>query len=339
MPDLESTILPHLRTQFERARAILFTGSGFSTNAKNLEGRPLPSGPELARSLWQLCFPSDPFDTNVSLQDIYEAALATDPKGLADLLTRSLTVDADSIPDWLARYFSLPWYRVYTLNIDSLAQAINRRFPVPRTLQEISATGPIAPKRAADAPHATLEAVYLNGTLADVPDRVTFSASQYAHRLAFPGHLYQQLVADVVSRPVVFVGTKLDEPPLWQNIELRRERGRRGLREMRPRSYLVTPTLDRAREARLSNFNITWIPMTAEEFAHHVLSKLGPAVERGLAFFQVARVSVEQEPRLPEVADLATNPHRESEFLLGEEPIWADIQTGRAVERDCDGEF
>jgi Mrp family chromosome partitioning ATPase len=38
------------------------------------------------------------------------------------------------------------------------------------------------------------------------------------------------------------------------------------------------------------------------------------------------------------VSELASvNPTAATEYLLGEEPSWADLQTGRAVERECDG--
>ena len=63
-------ILDYLRTQFERGRAILFTGAGFTATSKNLDGESVPVGSSLAEKIWPLCFPSIPFDTNASLQDI-----------------------------------------------------------------------------------------------------------------------------------------------------------------------------------------------------------------------------------------------------------------------------
>jgi hypothetical protein len=42
---------------------------------------------------------------------------------------------------------------------------------------------------------------------------------------------------------------------------------------------------------------------------------------------------------LPDVSSLADNPTQNSEFLIGEQPIWADIQTGRAIIRDSDEEL
>jgi hypothetical protein len=37
---------------------------------------------------------------------------------------------------------------------------------------------------------------------------------------------YLRLTADLFTRCFVFVGTSLDEPPLWQHLAIRRERGR-----------------------------------------------------------------------------------------------------------------
>jgi Mrp family chromosome partitioning ATPase len=338
MSDILRNVLPHLRTQFERGRAVLFTGAGFSVGAKNIEGEDLPGAENISRKIWELCFPSDPFDSNAKLQDIYEVALNHRPRDLSDLLTRSLTVDTNSIPDWIRLFFDQPWYRVYTLNIDTLAQAVSRRFPIRRQFLEISGSGTVRQKTLQSTKVAPLEVIYLNGMLADVPNNVTFSTTQYARRLV-PDSLYQQLSADLVSRPVIFIGSKLDESPLWQNIEIRQTRGIRGLREMRPRSYLVIPSLDKAKETRLADLHVMWIPMTSEQFAHEVLATLSEATEKGFSVLSTVPTASTDDPRIFEVADLATGATQASDYLLGEEPIWADIQAGRAVERDCDSDF
>jgi tetratricopeptide (TPR) repeat protein len=333
-------ILDYLRTQFERGRAILFTGAGFTATSKNLDGESVPVGSSLAEKIWPLCFPSISFDTNASLQDVYQAALAKDPKRLKELLTRKLSIDAKSIPDYITRYFLFPWHRIYTLNIDNLADIVSQRSALTRPLTEISTTN--LTYRPRNTLYEPLPVYHLNGTIADLPENVTFGSSHYAKRLAFPADkLYLELIADIVSRPVVFVGTRLDEPPLWQHVEIRRAKGSRDMREMRPRSYLVTPTLDRAREARLAEFNITWIPMTAEEFSAQILEKLTEVIGAGLQHFKTETVTGQsvKTARLPEVGELSTEPHRQSEFLLGQEPIWADIQSNRAVERACDSQY
>ena len=289
--------------------------------------------------IWPLCFPSEQFEENASLPDIYETALLKDPIHLKGVLTNCLTIQPDSIESWIVDYFSCPWHRIYTLNIDNLVKSLVQRFSLPRLLEEISATNLSSPSPRTAENQAVLEVICLNGTIADIPNNVTFSSSHYAKRLAYPDQFYQQLVADIVSRPVVFVGTSLDETPLWQSIEIRKAKGPRDTYEMRPRSYLVTPNLDRARKARLSSFNIMWIPMTAEEFSLKVLRKVSSSREAGLRLLKVAKSDSSVEVRLSEVADLATDPESQSQFLLGQEPIWADIQSGRAVERASDNLF
>lgn len=78
--------------------------------------------------------------------------------------------------------------------------------------------------------------------------------------------------------------------------------------------------------------------MTGEEFTHQILDLMGSAAPKGLAKLSILGTGVKSEPPgLPEVAGLATNPMQGTEFLIGQEPIWADLQSGRAIERDNDG--
>jgi hypothetical protein len=133
----------------------------------------------------------------------------------------------------------MPWRRHYTLNIDNLDEAISGQYQLPRPIESISALN-----------HAPIQSnnllsVHLNGRLADFPN-VTFSVRQYGRRLGGPDPWYEMLTTELLSNPVLFVGTALDEPGLWQHLELRQQRNE-GDVELRPPSYLVTPTLSRAR--------------------------------------------------------------------------------------------
>ncbi len=335
--EIQRTLMPHLGGQLERGLPVLFAGAGFSTAARNVQGAMIPSYEELKRALWDLCFPGDPFEQNTSLQDLYEHALLRHRSQLTAMMTGLLTVDANSLPDWYEIVFSMPWARVFTLNVDDLAPAVSRKFDLRRRLVAVSATGP---SRESTPPQtgASLEVIHLNGTLADIPDHVTFSTTQYAERLARPEPWYVRLTADILSRCFVLIGTRLDEPPLWQHLELRRTRGGRELRELRPRSYLVTPTLDRARRALLAELNVFWVPMTGAEFAQKILNDLQPAARIGVEKITQQFSGLKNEPpTLPDVAGLAANPLQPSEFLLGQEPVWADLQSGRAIIRESDG--
>jgi len=333
---LQRMWIPHLRGQFELGRPILFTGAGFSLTVKNIGGEQIPSYADLQRALWKLCFPADDFDENSRLQDLYEHALLRHRKELTDLLLRSFTVDAQSVPSWYRLYAALPWQRMYTLNIDDLDAAMNSAFELTRRLAPVSATNPAS---ISDAPNRDrLQCVHLNGTLKDVPDHVTFSVTQYADR-SQSDPWYIRFTADLVTNPVIFIGTRLEEPPLWQHLVLRHGRGGRELREMRHRSYLVTPFLDKAKQALLAQYNVVWLPMSAEEFATSVLSELTSATAAGLSAVAENATFDNRRGKLQLVTELATNPGEGSEFFLGNEPIWADIQTGRAVNRDIDDQL
>jgi hypothetical protein len=336
--ELSGVVIPHLRSQFARARPILFTGAGFSGGAFAVNGERVASVADLRRHLWELAFPDDPFDEGESLQAIYESALRKVPKQLNSELEKSLTVDAESLPAWYESYFAFPWFRAYTLNVDDLEVAAGRRFALPRRVVPISATAVVPDHPAHGALNRDLEVVHLNGLLADAPERVTFSVTQYAERLAGDEPWYARFAADLASRPFVFVGTQLDESPLWQHLELRDIRGSRDMKELRPRSYLITPSLGKARQELLARHNIIWLPATGEEFALQVLAHLEDARISGLAEVVASpAIGMRYEDRRIDLVDeLAVHPDRRSEFLLGQEPIWADIQSGRAAVREID---
>ena len=330
---LERTFIPHLKTQFRLGIPVLLTGAGFSLGASNHEGQALPSYKDLRAELWNLCFPGEEFDGS-SLQHLYDHAVRRKSRETEALLRKLLTVNPETLPSWYRDIFSLPWLRCYTLNVDDLTTAADAAFSLPRRLISISATR--ATPTATQSPPG-LEVVHLNGTLEDLPDDVTFSPTQFAERLARPEPYYVNFASDLLCRPVVIIGTRLDEPPLWQHVEYRRRHGGRDLRELRPRSYLVTPHLDRARKALLADLNIYWISMTAEEFTSQVLGQMKEEAIVGLKRFSTARA--ERPSDVPLVADLAVRPGDSSEFLLGQEPIWADLQSGRAVLRGIDDDL
>ena len=125
---LEAHDLSRLRSQMSRAEIVLFTGAGFSLDARDFHRNQLPSGEGLRRELWDLCYGGSPFDPAASLADLYAAALRLRGADLQSLLQRRLTVDPQSLPDYYRVYFSLPWLRCFTLNIDDLERAADNRF-------------------------------------------------------------------------------------------------------------------------------------------------------------------------------------------------------------------
>jgi hypothetical protein len=181
-------------------------------------------------------------------------------------------------------FFSQPWYRVYTLNIDDLASAVARRFELRRQPVAISATTLATDSQRRPAA-GQLEVVHLNGALSDAPESLTFSDAQYGSRAASPDSWYTRCAIDLRSRPVIYVGTELNESTLWQHVELRRRQGAES-EIMPPGSILVTPSISRARSDMLRDLNVDWVAATAEQFATGVLNQVAEAAARGFEFLK-----------------------------------------------------
>jgi hypothetical protein len=253
-----------LASVIRSGEAMLFTGAGFSGEALCRAGEPLPDGARMAADLWQLLFAGDCPDDS-SLADLYDVALVRAPDALRDYVATHLRIGDAPLPDSFRAWFSAPWRRIYTLNVDDLAVAVARQFALPRPLRTVSALA----EPPAEIPDS-LDVIHLNGIAGDIASQVTFSTMQYAARLACRDHAYERLVDDLGSAPFVFVGTKLDETVLWQHVELER-RSNHHEPEHRPHSYLITPALSRARQILLESHRIHWVPATAAEIAETIL--------------------------------------------------------------------
>lgn len=253
-----------VRRELARGRAVLFMGAGFSSGALDPDGKPVPLGDDLACELFGMCFPDEQRDESI-LQDLFHHALRHCPERLDVLLRRRLAIDERTLPEWYRLWFEQPWRRAYTLNVDVIEQAAARKFRLQRRIETISALGDDR-----DEPKDALAVVHLNGVIDDGANGVTFSTSQYGKRLATRDRWYARLANDLVDDAFVFVGTRLDEAPLWQHLEGREVRRERENKDA-PRSVLVTTKLDRARRSLLEDFEIDWVCSTAEEFAAAVL--------------------------------------------------------------------
>lgn len=245
--------------------AALFTGAGFSAEARDCEGRSLPDAKEMVGDLWAMLFPGEPPDES-TLADLYDCALVQNRDGLCSYLATRLRIGEQPLPSSFARWFSAPWRRIYTLNVDDLELAVGRQFALPRPLVSISALAPDKPRREG------LEVVHLNGIAGDDPEQVTFSTMQYAARLCAPDRAYERLVNDLGSIPFVFVGTTLDEVVLWKHVQLHRQAN--GNRPPHQHSFLISPSLTRARQLLLASYRIHWVQGTAREIAETVLTQL-----------------------------------------------------------------
>lgn len=336
---LSDSTFARLRSQMERAEIVLFTGAGFSMGARDRQGRAVPSSTQLKEELWALSYPDRELDATATLGELFDVARSRRASALVDYLQSRLVIDPDSLPAYFSRYWSLPWLRVYTLNVDNLELAAARRFNINRQIEQISATLPdhsYVPRSRAGDP--VLEVIHLNGSLPGPPESLTFSETQYAERIANREPWYARCVADLTTRPVIFIGTDLREIPLWQHMQLRKLRVAQRL-DRRPASILVTPALSPSREELLHELRVEWMKGTAESFAAEVLERLDDAGRRGFVALGEYSGSFGRTT-LPLVSDLAAErPTLDTHYLSGEEPHWSDLITGRAVERSFDLEL
>lgn len=325
--NLDPDLIHLLLGRISSGHSVLFTGAGFSSAAKATDGQPLPSSSELKKILWPIAFPDIPVDEESSLADVFDCALSQSQNQVRTTLEACLRVDHSSLPKFYSSWFAVPWARAYTLNVDDLEIAAEASFTLPQKIHPVSASDPV--------PSDGLAFVHLNGQLTDLPN-ITFSTRQYASRLPGKDPWHSTLVADLMSRTVIFVGTTLDEPPLWQHLELRGPKGRN--RELRPRSFLVTPYLTLARKQMLKTFNIDHIPMDACQFADHILSRMGDAIaarHTKILRSNGQRATIRSIPEL-RLEEKETNLGK---YLMGREPAFRDVSEGFAIQREFENKI
>ena len=263
---MADSLLRELSAVIASGEAVLFTGAGFSAEATDRSGRPLPDSRIMVSDLWTMLFGDEPLDDS-SLADLYDVALLHAPDRLLEYMKERLQIGDSPLPETFAAWFGAPWRRIYTLNVDDLEVAVARQFELPRKLVSISAL--------ADCDRSetnALEVIHLNGIAGDDPRQVTFSTMQYASRLCAPDREYERLVDDLCHAPFVFLGTTLDEVVLWKHVQLERAQGEQAL--PRKHSFLISPSLTRARQTLLESYRIQWVATTACDVAERVLASL-----------------------------------------------------------------
>jgi hypothetical protein len=126
---------------------------------------------------------------------------------------------------------------------------------------------------------AALDVVHLNGLAGAAAEELTFSTMQYASRLCNKDHEYERLVSDLERAPFVFAGTTRDEVVLWQHVERRR----RATGDPPPRrpSFLISPSLTRARQVLLESLGIRWVRSRIEALPDEIWCYSSPALALG----------------------------------------------------------
>lgn len=329
-------LIKHLGNNI-RTGLYLFTGAGHSMGAEGISGQNLPSGKRLAQDLWKILYGDEEFDETLPLMDIYQAALKQHLRKVREYFKETFTISADTLPDWYEKYGNFPWKRVYTLNIDDLWSAMQRKFKLDLTMCEYSGLQSFDLMRFERENQCI---IHLNGVLDDFPDKIIFSREDYAANITKEQPAYNLFTTDFINKTFIFVGSELDEAILWKYVVSRGEKRKLYQeREFRPKSFIIMPKLSKVRQANLIDYNIEWIQMSAEEFAEQVLTAL-----KDLAHSEISRRTraIEEtfDLSIPHVHEIMNLPEKNAvakrPFLLGREPYWSDILKNKSIERSVE---
>lgn len=241
-----------LQGAIEKGELILFLGAGASKGCTTTNG-PVLDGAQLAKFLAELGgygYEDEPLD------EVYSAVRAKLQSRL-DPALEELFRDANPSAEY-RDLASFAWRRIYTLNIDDALETALRLTRVQKIHTRLSAHAVVDQDNFFDR----LDFVKLNGTIDRLDEGVIFSSSDYAKATTRSLPWYEQCGSDFVRSPVLFIGTKLNEPLLKFHIE----RYKSVTGKSPGRSYVITPSASDFQKASLSEYNIEHIPGTLGDF-------------------------------------------------------------------------
>lgn len=345
--DFNSQELRLLLRQSEKGNVVLFAGAGFSLGARNPRGTDPPLGPQLAEALALECgWKYEGEDLGI----VYEQAQKHLGTNELNAVLRGLYKDCVPAP-WHHLIPKLFWYRIYTTNIDDVLENSYGSGRVQH-LDSITCPANFEPQ---DIWFEHVQGIHLHGSVLDLQKGLTFTPTEYAGQTATPNPWYQALVDDLYSNSVLFVGSRLNEPPMYHYLAMRSERSK-GTPEVRARAFVVTPTVSAIRKRQLHDQGYFVVEAKAEEFfdgMNRVLSGAIPAridllknryphqiaaINAGLLNTQ-AELLRHFEIIGPREFPPRTRAPKRALFFEGAEPTWQDIANGLDAQREVTPAF
>lgn len=326
----------YLIRQLSSNQVVLFLGSGFSLDAKNRNDENFPTGWKLGKKIWEFLQIDGKYD-DTSLPEMYQAFIQAGIKKHLKIDFLESNLLSSEIPDQY-RKITIPfWFKVYTTNIDDILTKSYRK--ENKSIEELQY--PFDQYSERDQSLEKTQIIYLHGKLPCDPDQVIFSPQQYAKAQLTHEPLYGQFVYDYSTLPTIFIGTELNEP-LFERYIVARD-ARFGLKERRPKSFLITPSLSPVKISNLkSNYNVHHISGTTNDFLNwlssikdklptkeQILKKTFPNL---LSIFEYAEIANISRKSITQFAicfnrvPTESKPIKErSGFLTGTSPRWNDI--------------
>jgi len=203
--DLDAPEFKFLLSQMKKGNVVLFCGAGFSVDATNNDGKSPPLGRALAKQLADaagLNFDGEPLPIVYNaVEPIIGSAI------LRDHLRKGYII-AGYAP-WYDAITEFVWNRIYTTNIDNLLDKIYSS----KTDQELETIVCPDHDRERDQLLGQLQVINLHGHVHQLDRGVTFTLEEFADQQAGVNPWYQNLIDDLYNRPIVFVGSLMEESP------------------------------------------------------------------------------------------------------------------------------
>jgi len=252
----------YLRSKIEKGEVVLVLGAGCVRDCTNAARKQLQSGDQLAEKIAvDAGFPYN----GEPLPTVLDAVQLPIPQ-LNSLLEAEFKGCVPSTG--LNNAFIVPWWRVYTFNIDDTIEGMRGTISKQRIYSYNAMHAKVSPHEGASILHL----VHLNGYVRELDKGVIFSKLDYDRRLSqSDAHWYREFATDHFRHCSIFIGTKLNEPLLWTALE--------SVREASPysRSFLIIPdALTVLQIASFKSRGITVLRGTFEDFVG-ALRKMYPA--------------------------------------------------------------
>ncbi len=273
--------------QIEDGNIVLVLGAGATASSLDKSGQPLKSGKALAAYL------SD------------RAGLNYTDEGLPDVVTAVQQVLGESAVNEIiaAQYkdcrpseeiislFKFSWKRVYTFNIDDAIEGVPKR----GRAQEFKTKNALTDRLTDYDGIAQCEIIHLNGSVFDVSSGFIFSVDEYARRQHRPPVWYEKAGADFAVSPVIFIGSRYDEPLLSAQIE-------RAKSETGPRvgtSFLITPEdIGDIRRQSLAKHGIVHLQGALSDFISTVQARYPDGVRPRQILSRTSRLAPDEDVEL-----------------------------------------
>ncbi len=335
----------YLKRLINRNEVILFLGSGFSFDAKNRNGENFPMGWKLGEKIWEFLGYSGDYDST-PLAEMYQAFLTSGKKKKFEkkefLENNLLTSDIPNLYQEIAKPF---WYKIYTLNIDDLLDKVYHKENKYIDILKY----PTDEYKERDQSLSKTQVIHLNGKLPCDPEDLIFSHKQYTKAALNDQRLYEQFVYEYATKPVIFIGTDLNEPLFEKYIESRE--GKQGYAENRPKSFLIIPSLSQVKSDNLKSlYNIVHIEGTSADFLNWLKSISNEYTSREeilrstfpnfIDIYNYSKISDAKWESIKDFADSFTRipldyklKQDRSAYLIGASPRWEDIFKNRDISR------